>query len=166
MAQDPFTTAEVQPGKPTKSELFRKTKQNIEDLDTRQSASEIGATARPPITFEIVGTLNAPFAQDGLLHQPIDIALTIVGVRSRVITAGASGTFTTDIEYKRGGAAWVSILDEPVSVESADGNLALESGVLAVTELEPGDILRYNVDAVQAGMNGALTHVECEVRSE
>lgn len=163
MAQEEITTAEIQPGKPVSTEILRKAKGNIEDHETRLSAAEVGATARPPITFGVVGTLNTPFAVDGLLHERISLAVTLTAIRVLAITAGASGTLTVDVEYKRGAGAWTSVLTAPISVDYSEGDFAVGSGTLAVTSLQPGDILRLNVDAVQAGMEDFYVYAENEV---
>jgi hypothetical protein len=163
MAQEEITTAEIQPGKPVSTEILRKAKGNIEDHEERLTAAETGATTRPPIIFAVVGTLNTPFAVDGILHEPIRQALTITAVRVLVITAGSSGTFTADVERKRGGGAWTSVINAPIDVDYSAGDYAQESGVIAISDLEPGDLLRLNIDAAQAGMEDAYIYVENEV---
>ncbi len=160
---DPITSAEIQVGKPNKAGLWTRVKEWIEDLNSRLSAVEAGATSRPVIPFDVIGVLKSGFIQDGVLHYRLDIAVNLLGLRVLVITAGGSGTLTIDLEYKRGAGAWTSVLTGPVSVDYTAGNLAQEDGDLAVTSLQAGDILRLNIDSVQDEMVDFHVYVENEV---
>jgi hypothetical protein len=163
MPQVPITEEEIEVGEPTAKPLFDKIRGNLIDLDARVSASEVGATSRPPIEFVVVGLLNGTFAYDGLLFTRVDINLSLTGARLVVKVAGTSGVVSVDIEYKRGVGAWTSILTGPIEADFSDGDMHLESGVLAVTDLEAGDYLRLNVNSIQDGVEDFSVFLENEV---
>ncbi len=163
MAYVTITDQEIEVGEPTAKPLFDKIKDNLDDHEDRLGAIEVAATSRPPIDFGVFGIMQAPFAYDGLLIYRTPIDITATGVRLLQKIAGASGTLTVDIEYKRGGGAWTSILTGPISLTSADGDLALESGVLAITDFLAGDLFRLNVDSVQADQEDFIAYIENEV---
>lgn len=163
MPFEALTAEEIESGQPTRKEIFQKSKDNFDDLESRLSAAEVGVTTRPPIDFGVVGLLTDVAVVDGLLHYRTPIDIGLLGVRALVIKAGSSGDLSVDVEYKRGVADWTSILNAPITVSHSDGDLALESGVLAVTELQSGDILRLKVNSVQVGMEDFYVYVENEV---
>lgn len=159
-----ITDEEIEVGEPTAKPLFDKIQGNLEDHEERLGATEVGATTRPPITFGVAGITQAPFAYDGLLFTRTDIAIALTGVRLQQKIAGLSGTLTIDVEYKRGVAAWTSILTSPIELDSTDGDYAIASGTLAVTDFDAGDLFRLNVDTVQDSQEDFIVQLENEVR--
>lgn len=163
MSYATITPEEIQVGEPTAKPLFDKIKGDLDDHESRLGATEVAATTRPPIEFGVFGVLQSPLTYDGILITRIDINLTITAVRLLVKLAGSSGTVSVDVEYKRGVGAWTSILTGNVSVAQAAGDYAIASGVLAVTDLEAGDLIRLNVDSVQVDMEDFSVFLENEV---
>lgn len=163
MVFETITDGEIAVGEPTTRPLFQKVKNSLDDLDDRVSSTEVGASSRPDIEFGIAGLLPEAYAADGVMLTRVSLDIALLACRVLVNVAGSSGTLTIDVEYKRGGGAWTSILSAPISVDSADGDLAIESGTLVVTDLLTGDLLRLNVDGVQVDMSGFVVLIENEV---
>ncbi len=164
MSYSALTAAEIAVGEPTSAPLFQKILDNFADHETRLGAIDVGATYLPPIEFGVFGVLQTPFAYDGLIQTLTDINITVTACRVNVKTAGGSGTLTIDVEYKRGGGAWTSILTAPVSVVYTEGNNSLTSGTLAVTSFNALDRFRLNVDSVQSAMEDFSVYLEREIR--
>lgn len=163
MVYSEITSAEVAVGEPTAKPLFDKIRDNLIDHENRIAATETGGTSRPPIEFGVFGVLQSSFTKDEILIYRVPAAITLTAARLFIKTAGASGTTTIDLEYKRGGAAWTSILTGVISSDSADGDYHTETGTLAETDLIAGDLIRLNVDAVQEGMEDFIVYLENEV---
>lgn len=163
MAFETLTTAQIQAGKPTAQELFRKLKNSLDDHESRLITVESAVNQLPPISFDIVGTLNSPTTMDGVLHYRVNRALNLLAVRLFVVTAGTAGTLTVDVEYKRGAGAWTSVLDAPISAGFGSGDLYVTSGAIAVSGIHSGDILRLNIDSVQTEMTDFSVYLENEV---
>lgn len=152
MAFNPFTVEEIAAGKPTKQELFEKLKDDLDDHEDRLTDLEGAVGVSDPINFDFVGLLDAPEVMVGALHYAVRNSITILAARLLVISAGTSGTCEVDVEYKRGVAAWTSILDAPITAAFGEGDLVLKTGDLTFQDLEPGDLIRVNINSVQDGM--------------
>lgn len=163
MAFETLTTAEITAGKPTAQELFRKLKGSLDDHESRLLTVESAVNQLPPISFDVIGTLNSPTAMDGVLHYRANRALNLLAVRLFVVNAGSAGTLTIDVEYKRGAGAWTSVLDTVISASYTSGDLYVTSGVVAVSAIHSGDLLRLNVDSVQTDMTDFSVYLENEV---
>jgi hypothetical protein len=162
MSFDPLNSDEIAAGKPTKQELFTKTKGNFDDHEDRLIVVE-GAIGRlPPIEFDVVGVLNSPLTMTAALVYRIAANLKITAARLLIKTAGASGSVQIDIEYKRGAGAWTSILSSPVSASYALGDYATVSGTLALQDFQSGDLLRMNINSVQVNMQDFSVYLENE----
>ncbi len=159
-----LTEQEIQVGRPTRKELFRKIKDSLDNLLGRVLAMEAGAVTREPIGWDLVGSFNAADVRDGFVYlPPLDRARTLTSFKIFVRKAGSSGVLTVDVEYKRGGGGWTSILTAPASADFSGGDLYTTAGTLAVTSLLAGDILRLNLDSLQANMEDFSVYMENEV---
>ncbi len=82
MAQNPFTTVEIQPSKTVKSELFEKTKNNIEDLDSRVSSLQSGSSTA--ILFQESWDLSSALSTAPniiLCLKPIPAEITVTAAK-------------------------------------------------------------------------------------
>ncbi len=163
MSYTTITDAEIETGEPTAQSLFQKIKDDLDDHETRITANETGASTRPPFTLGVMGLIVADFAEDGVDWLRVDQPVTLTGFRLLVHTAGASGTLTVDVEYKRGAGAWTSILSAPVDAAYTLGDYVTVNGTLSVTSLLAADLLRLNVDGAQVGMRNFKVQLEHEV---
>jgi hypothetical protein len=160
MAYSALTDAETNAGEPGTQSLFKKIKDDLIDHESRIVTAE-GANAQLfPIEFEVNGEINDSAIVNGLLHYRVSAALTVLAVRALVVTAGSAGTLSVDVEYKRGGGAWTSLLSAPITIAFGSGNFATASGVLSVTGLLAGDLLRLDVTSIQTGMKSFAVYVE------
>lgn len=162
MAFTAITSAQIGVGEPTAKELFQKVKDNFDDHESRLSAAETATNIFQPYSFEVLGTTGQSLVMDGLMHVRVPFNITLLGARLLILTAGSAGTTTIDLEYKRGVAAFASILSAPISATSASGSFYLASGSLAVSSLLAGDIVRLNVDAVQTQGKDFIVLLEYE----
>lgn len=153
MAITPITNAEIQAGKPTKQELFQKSKDNFDDLDSRVSDLESSVAAEKQLQFTILGE---GYVGDGVVSYPIYSNTRITDVRLYVNEAGVSGSLDIDIEYKRGASPFASIFSVTPSVDFSAGDFASDNGTLSFTDLIPNDIVRINIDNVQSEMKDGL----------
>lgn len=163
MAFTAITTAQIASGEPTSQDLFQKIKDNFDDLDSRTTVVETANNIFRPIQFDVVGPYGAEIVVDGLMYDLLRFDITVLNVILFIHDAGASGTTTVDIEYKRGVGAFTSILSSPVSATSANGDYYIATATLGTTSLLTGDILRLNVDSVQVGATGFTVMLEFEV---
>ena len=155
MAFDPILNANIQPGEPVTGDLWSKTRLNLDDHEGRLLTLEGSLNAFLTIKF----TLNGPYGLLGdkinyALIERIPFSLTVVAVRVWIEFAGSSGTTECDVLFKRGAAAYDSILTTNPSVASAAGNQVYSSnGVLDVTKkfLLAGDTLRADLISSQGG---------------
>lgn len=166
MAYTSITLAEIDPGKPTKSELFTKIKDNFDDHETRILSTEAFASSTVPITFDLVGPYWVGSTFTNVLQYVLTYNITVQAVRLYIDQAGTSGTTEIDIQYKRGVSAFATIFTTKPSVGFGAGNNATSTNaVLSVTALQTGDILRLDLTAVQANAFNAYVRLEYEVTS-
>ena len=104
-----------------------------------------------PLHFHVSGPLDIFDLETELDVQRINFDITILAGRLLTHTAGSGGSNEIDILFKRGAGAWTSIFSAKPSTAFGAGNFALGTGVLSVTSLLAGDLLKVNVTAVQSG---------------
>lgn len=155
MAYNPILPTEVIPGEPVTSEVLDKVRSNQNEFDSRITSLEGGGnTVYPPLVMRIAGNYkNEPTSSTSLLTTA-NFNLTVTGVFLTCETAGSSGTTEIDIQYKRGAAAWQSILSTLPSVAYSAGNLATSTNAVlnpTYVEIEAGDFIRLVVTAKQGG---------------
>lgn len=150
-------------GKALVQEIFSILKGDVDDHEDRITVLEGGAGVFSPITFDVTGTLS-PFAQDGILVYRVNRTLRITAARLFINVAGTSGTTSIDVEYKRGGGGWTSILTGNITAAFGAGDLYTASGTLvdASFEFQAGDLIRLNVDSVQDAMRDLSVYLENE----
>lgn len=163
MAFITLTSADLVAGEPTKQEIFTGIKSNEDDLDSRLTAVEGSTNLYRPIEFSVLGLYGDNIVKDGLMYDIVRFDITVLNVLLFIHDAGTSGSTTIDVEYKRGAGSFTSILSSPLSVASGSGDYAVGAGVLSTTSLLTNDILRLNVDAVQALGQGFSVLIEFEV---
>lgn len=160
MAYEALTDAETNSGEPTTQRLFKKIKDDLADHESRMLVLDSALGGRPPIEFGVFGLLTPPMSQTEVLLTRVDTPMTITAARLLVGTAGTAGQLEVDIEYSRGGGPWASILSTTMVADFSDGDHFLVNGVLAVTSLLAGDLLRLNVNGVQTSMRNFLAFLE------
>lgn len=160
MAFDPIIPAEIEAGEPNKQELWLKTKDNQIDLDSRITAIEgIGFM---PIHFFLSGPISLFNLRTKIDIQRITFDINLLAGRILVSTAGASGNTEIDILFKRGVAAWTSIFSTKPTLAFGAGDDAIGTGVLTVTSLLAGDLIRMDQTAVQTGGKDIIGILEFE----
>lgn len=162
-----FTTIQnlqIGAGQAVKQELLTKVKDNFDDHEERILTLESSFTNFRPIEFTVLGTTGKVIIQDGLVLERVNFDCIVTSIRLFVWTAGTTGTLTVDLEYKRGGGAWTSLLSTPLQASYASGDRHVATGALAVSsfQLNAGDIVRLNVDAVQTRGNSFQVLLEFE----
>lgn len=162
MAFTAITSVQIAAGEPTAQELFTKTKDNFDDHESRITVLESAILSAAPIRFGVTNYNDfLPATQVDVERIPYN--LQILSARILVIDAGTSGTLQVDLEYKRGANPWTSIFSSLPSVPFSDGDYALSSnGIVSVTDLLLGDLLRLNINSGQAGNVQFLVLVEYE----
>lgn len=118
-----------------------------------------------PILFSVFGEYSDPsLVGDQRLITRLNFDITVLDVKLLIHTAGSAGSTTVDIEYKRGGGPWTSILTALPTLAFGAGDFAENSGVVNGLEqdLLAGDLLRMNVDAVQTGGRGFQVFIDYE----
>jgi hypothetical protein len=159
-----ITSGEIASGEPVTSTLQTKIKDNFDDHESRIQDLEGGsATVYPPLIMRVNGPYGYYSAADGILKTTLNFPITVTGVRILVDVAGTSGTLEVDVEYKRGGGSWTTIMTTKPSVAYTAGNDALSSnGVVNASQadLQAGDILRLNIDSIQVAGNGFLVRID------
>lgn len=166
MAYESLTTESVQPGEPVKSDaLMDRIRTDLDDLDSRTSTTEASTNLFIPVTMTITGPIDDGVVRDGIAYYRIPSDINVLGARATAVTAGSSGSHQVDIE-RRVGASFVSLLTGVIDVAAAGGDFTTSSATLATTQLDQGDVIRFNVDAVQAGSpRDLLIEFEFEIRT-
>lgn len=160
MAFDPIIAAEIESGEPNKQELWLKNKDNEIDLDARLTAIE--ASGFMPIHFQLGGPISIFDLKTKIDIQRITFDITLLAGRVFVSFAGTSGNTEIDILFKRGVAAWASIFSAKPTVAFGAGDDSIGTGVLTVTSLLAGDLVRMDQTAVQAGGRDIVGILEFE----
>ena len=167
MAFEVINPEEIEAGKPTKQELFSKTKNSFDDHETRLATTESAINAYLPIDFGLNGNYAILGTMDnyaGLYRVTFNLTVTAVRLITRI--AGSGGSTEIDILFKRGAGSWTSILDTRPTVAFGAGNDAISTNaVLNVTNkfLQAGDLLRADLTASQTGEpRGLVSIIEFE----
>lgn len=155
MAFVPITSAEISAGEPTRQELFTKIKDNEIDHEARIVTVEGAVNAFNPINFNFngpYGILGTKTNVSGI--ERITFSLTVAAVRLITTNVGSSGSTEIDILFKRGVAAFTSILTTRASVPSSAGDFGISvdavlDGTLKL--LQAGDLIRCDLTASQGG---------------
>lgn len=116
--------------------------------------------ARSPITFDVVGIFYSSFVKDDVLIYRVNGNIALTAAYLLVKKAGVSGSVVVDVEYKRGAGAWTTIFSSTISAAYSSGDNSLTQGTLAVQNLLAGDLLRLNIDGVQASMEDFSVYLE------
>lgn len=161
MVFTPLNSTEVLPGKPTKSELFTKTKDNFNDHESRIADTEAATVNTVPFEMGIAGQ---PQVGDGMDYFRVPFPITVTGVKLVVWEAGTASTLSVDVQRKSGVGAFATILTGNVTAAFSAGDLSVSSAPgLSITSLAAGDFLRIDVDSVQHLMRGFTILVEYTV---
>lgn len=150
MAYDAILTTEIEAGDPVTQDLFEKVRGNDASHETRISSLEAAIQSYPAIQFKVRGASSLYVPVTGVEYLRLFSNITLTSGRVFIFVAGSAGTAEVDIKYKRGAAAFASIFSVTPSVAFGAGDYALSSnGVLSVTSLLAGDILRLDVTTAQ-----------------
>lgn len=150
MAYSVIASTDIEAGDPVTQDLWQQVKDNFADHETRIDSLEAAIQNYPPILFKVRGasSLYAPVTGQEFLRLFANITLT--SGRVFVYVAGSAGTVDVDIQYKRGAAAFASIFSTRPTVAFGAGDYAISTnGVLSVTDLLAGDILRLDIQGAQ-----------------
>lgn len=152
MAFEEIQSAQIETGDPVTNELMEKIKNSFDNHEERISDLEAGASAREPLAFYVKGNYSPFPPVTGVAYRRLFANITLTGGRLFVIDAGSAGTLEIDVQYKRGVAAFASIFSTLPSAIYTDGSYYLSTnGVLSVTDLLAGDILRLDISTAQTG---------------
>lgn len=167
MARTQFTAAEIASGESNTSILWNKIKDNDDDHQTRIVSLEGGsAVAYIPLDFSFTGDYSSYPTFLDLERRRVNFDLKILGVRLHIITAGPSGTTEVDVLFKRGVAAFVSILSTKPSVGFAAGDETTSSNAIldaSKVDLLAADLIRVDLTSTQNdGASGFLVSVDFE----
>lgn len=158
-----ITTTEVETGKPVANTTQTKIKDNFDNLNSRLTTVEGGASSvYPPIILRVNGNYSG-CVYENMLKTTLNFNLTITGVRLLIDSAGTSGTTEVTLKWKRGAGAWTSVLTTNPSVLFSVGNDALSSNAVlnaSNVALQAGDILRLDMVSTQAKGRGFLVRVD------
>lgn len=150
MAFTAITTAEITTGEPVAFDLWTKVKDDLDDHESRLAGAENTIIKPFPYVFEVKGPYYLGGTVSAVAYIRMQNAITLSAAQIFVPTAGTSGTLEIDIQYKRGVSAFATIFTTRPSVAFGAGNFAVSSnGVLSVTDIEAGDILRLDIVSVQ-----------------
>lgn len=150
MAYDAILTTEIEAGDPVTQDLFEKVRGNDADLESRLSVLESTVQTYPPIQFKIRGAASIYAPGTGLEYLRLFQNITLTSGRVLIFVAGSAGTAEIDIKYKRGASAFATIFSVAPSVLYSAGDYAVSTnGVLSVTDLLAGDILRLDLTTAQ-----------------
>lgn len=151
MAFITIPSAWIQPGEPTKKELFQYVKDNLDDLDARVTTTETATNQSQVIDHFISGQLQFHGVKSGVFKTTLPANITLLSGRIRQYTTSGSGTFEADIKFKRGANPFQSIFTTKPSVTVANGNdFSSINGVLAESVLLAGDEIQFDVTAIQS----------------
>jgi hypothetical protein len=150
MAFVPFTSTDIEAGDPVTQDLWGLVSDNFDDHESRIDDLETAVQTYPPIQFKVRGASSLYAPVTGVEYLRLFGNITLTSGRVFVFTAGSAGTALVDIKYKRGASAFATIFSTPPSVAFGAGDYALSTnGVLSVTALLAGDILRLDVTTAQ-----------------
>ena len=160
MAFSPIPQALIEIGKAIKKELWQTTKDNLDDLDSRVSDLEGGATATLPLDFYIWGEGGV---DDDVARLRCPFNITITGARLRVGTAGST---EVDILVDTGSGYSTILGSGNLILASASGDDAeVVAASLAVTEVDGGDTFRLDVKGIQTAGRHYQVEITYTVRS-
>lgn len=152
MAFEEINSNQIETGDPITAELWSKTKNSFDDHETRLADLEAAQSAREPLGFYVKGNYSSFGAVTGAAYRRLFANITLTSGRIFIVDAGASGTLDIDIQYKRASAAFASIFSTRPSVAYSSGDYYISTnGVLSVTSLQAGDILRLDIVTSQTG---------------
>jgi len=159
----PITDPQTEAGEPTAQELFKKIKDNDDDHESRISANETAVNKFVPIQFQVVGGQRI---QDELMVERIFFDIKILSARIRVINAGTSGKIIVDIERSiDNGSSFSSIFSTLPEADFSDGDhFRSTTQVISVSDIDSGDLLRFNIDSIQVGNREFYMELEFESR--
>lgn len=166
MAYTPINPLWIVPGQPTKTELFERISDNLDDHESRISTVETVSNITNKIDFEILGQYkyyNQVFPpvspssgatldlKIGIMYERIPIAITALACRLIQYKAGKAGTSSFDIQYStNNGASFATIFSTPPSVTSANGDYYISSNaVLSITSFPVGTMFRLDLISAQ-----------------
>lgn len=148
MAFVAITNAEIAAGQPNKQELWDKVQDNFDDHETRITANEAATANTTPICFFVKGE---GFVTDNAAYIKLPFNMTFTGIEITVMEDGGSGTYSVDVQKKRGAGAFATILTANLSLASGGGNFSSATGTLSDTDGDADDILRLDIDTIQTG---------------
>lgn len=153
MAFNTIDPTQIEVGKAVRKELWDKTKDNQDDLDSRTSALE--ATGQKIVVFndDFVGL--SQYANGGALEQmfvyeaPLDISLITAEIT--VISEGVSGTTEADIRVGANRSSLSSVFSVRPSVAFGAGDEATSSNqIFAVTDVDEGQLIVFDFLTLQS----------------
>ncbi len=158
-------SAEIATGKPVKTEVATKIKDNFDDHEERISDLEGGsAIIYPPLVMRVSGFYDFE-VHTNVLKTVCNFNLTITGVRIYVDTCGISGATEIDIKVSSAGGPYTSIFTSLPSVPYTDG----DDGVSVNAVLDPdevdlnsGDLIRLDLTEAQEDGKTFMVRIDYE----
>lgn len=153
MAYVTIPSASIVASEPTKQELFKAIKDNLDDHETRIATSESALQKFTPLEYRVVGSHYKVGAETDLETIRVANNITLTAGRLWVTTQGTSGALQIDIKRRPGGGGpFTTIFSLTPNVAFDDGDFKVDTGILATTAISSGDFLRLDVDAYQVGL--------------
>lgn len=157
MAFVTISSAQVATGQPVTADLMAAIKGDFDDHDLRITSLESSVLNPEPLTFQIEGNAAPFIAVTGVAYMRVWGSITLTGGFLWVIDAGSAGTMDVDVQLSHSGGSFATIFSARPTVAFGAGNFAISSnGVLSTTALVAGDVLRLDINTVQASNKRAV----------
>lgn len=166
MAYTPINPLWIVPGQPTKTELFERISDNLDDHESRITTVETVTNVTQKIDFEIFGDyayynqvwppMSPATGPDldlrvGIMYERIPVGITALACRIIQYRAGNSGTTTFDLKYASSpSGTYNTIFSTLPSITAAAGDFAISSNaVLSVTSFPANTVFRLDMVTCQ-----------------
>lgn len=155
MAYTSLTDADLQPGKPVKSELFTQIDSNLDDLNSRVTTIEAGAGKVEIFNFPIYNASSAS-TLTGVSYYIAQADFSLVEAKIAIFEKGSyTGTIEIDLQLNSSGtgfdpADYVTVFSTKPSIALAGASDYDESSnaVFGSTAIQQGDYLRLDFSSL------------------
>lgn len=166
MAYTPINPLWIVPGQPTKSELFERISDNLDDHEARITTVEVVSNVIQSLDFELVGdytyytAVRPPVSpatgatldlKIGITYARLPIAITALACRLIHYKAGKTGTASFDIQYStNNGGSFASIFSTLPTAPYTGGDFYIDStSVLSVNSFPANTMFRLDLVSFQ-----------------
>jgi len=159
--------SQLEVGKAVRKELWDKTKDNEDDLDSRVSALEASGQKIVIINDDIVNLAQYANgnALEGLVVYEAPLDLSLITAEITVSTAGTSGTVEADVRTGPNRTTLSSVFSTRPSVDFSAGDDAVSTNqVFAVTDIDEGELIVFDILTLQQAMGRLQVKILAEPR--